>query len=117
MLFNAFFDKPGFRDALLDYLGGVYDEIRDEATHDARPVSPGRASDGLTTGGRNSSTSVTSRFWCSTPAALDTKRKRPSSCAPRGAASHRLPVRLRERNRGMSRYESLSMSDRKGRLE
>ena len=30
MLFNAFFEKPGFADALMEYLGGVYDEIRDE---------------------------------------------------------------------------------------
>ena len=30
MLFNAFFEKPGFRDVLLDYLGSSYDEIRDE---------------------------------------------------------------------------------------
>jgi type I restriction enzyme R subunit len=29
-LFNAFFDKPGFREALLEYLVGSYDEIRDE---------------------------------------------------------------------------------------
>ena len=29
-LFNAFFEKPGFRDALLTYLAGSYDEIRDE---------------------------------------------------------------------------------------
>ena len=30
MLFNAFFEKPGFAEALMEYLGGVYDEIRDE---------------------------------------------------------------------------------------
>lgn len=29
-LFNAFFEKPGFREALLEYLGSAYDEIRDE---------------------------------------------------------------------------------------
>ncbi|MGI8761472.1 MAG: type I restriction enzyme subunit R domain-containing protein [Jatrophihabitantaceae bacterium] len=29
-LFNAFFEKPGFRDALMTYLAGSYDEIRDE---------------------------------------------------------------------------------------
>ncbi|MGI8702635.1 MAG: type I restriction endonuclease subunit R [Nocardioidaceae bacterium] len=29
-LFNAFFDKPGFREALLEYLAGSYDEIRGE---------------------------------------------------------------------------------------
>jgi type I restriction enzyme R subunit len=28
MLFNAFFEKPGFREALLDFLGSAYDEIR-----------------------------------------------------------------------------------------
>jgi len=31
MLFNAYFDKPGFRESLLDYLSGAYDEIRQEA--------------------------------------------------------------------------------------
>lgn len=30
MLFNAFFEKPGFREALLDYLGTAYDEINAE---------------------------------------------------------------------------------------
>jgi len=30
MLFNAFFEKPGFREALLDYLATSYEEIRDE---------------------------------------------------------------------------------------
>ena len=30
MLFNAYFEKPGFAEALLDYLSGSYDEIRDE---------------------------------------------------------------------------------------
>ena len=30
MLFNAFFEKPGFRETLLEYLGDVYDEIREE---------------------------------------------------------------------------------------
>ena len=30
MLFNAFFEKPGFREALLDYLATSYDEIREE---------------------------------------------------------------------------------------
>jgi type I restriction enzyme, R subunit len=29
-LFNAFFEKPGFRDALIRYLAESYDEIRDE---------------------------------------------------------------------------------------
>jgi len=29
-LFNAYFEKPGFRDALMEYLAGSYDEIRDE---------------------------------------------------------------------------------------
>jgi len=29
MLFNAFFEKPGFAQALMDYLGGAYDEIRE----------------------------------------------------------------------------------------
>jgi type I restriction enzyme R subunit len=29
-LFAAFFEKPGFRDSLIKYLGGSYDEIRDE---------------------------------------------------------------------------------------
>ena len=29
-LFNAFFEKPGFRDALIKYLAESYDEIRDE---------------------------------------------------------------------------------------
>jgi type I restriction enzyme R subunit len=29
-LFNAFFEKPGFRDALMRYLAESYDEIRDE---------------------------------------------------------------------------------------
>jgi type I restriction enzyme R subunit len=29
-LFNAFFEKPGFREALLAFLAGSYDEIRDE---------------------------------------------------------------------------------------
>jgi type I restriction enzyme R subunit len=28
MLFDAFFEKPGFRQALLEYLGGAYSEIR-----------------------------------------------------------------------------------------
>ncbi len=28
-LFNAFFGKPGFRDALLKYVAESYDEIRD----------------------------------------------------------------------------------------
>lgn len=28
MLFNAFFEKPGFREALLKYLGTAYEEIR-----------------------------------------------------------------------------------------
>jgi len=28
MLFGAFFDKPGFREMMLEYLGGAYDEIR-----------------------------------------------------------------------------------------
>ncbi len=28
MLFNAFFEKPGFREALLEYLGTAYEEIR-----------------------------------------------------------------------------------------
>ena len=28
-LFNAFFEKPGFREALMEYLAGSYDEIRD----------------------------------------------------------------------------------------
>ena len=31
MLFNAFFEKPGFREALLDYLGDSYGEIRSAA--------------------------------------------------------------------------------------
>jgi len=30
MLFNAFFEKPGFREALLEFLGSAYDEIRVE---------------------------------------------------------------------------------------
>ncbi len=30
-LFNAFFEKPGFRDALIRYLAESYDEIRDES--------------------------------------------------------------------------------------
>jgi type I restriction enzyme R subunit len=30
MLFNAYFEKPGFADALLEFLAGSYDEIRDE---------------------------------------------------------------------------------------
>lgn len=30
MLFDAFFEKPGFREALLDYLGAAYQEIRSE---------------------------------------------------------------------------------------
>jgi type I restriction enzyme R subunit len=29
-LFDAYFEKPGFRDALLEYLGDAYHEIRDE---------------------------------------------------------------------------------------
>jgi type I restriction enzyme R subunit len=29
-LFNAFFEKPGFREAFLEYLASSYDEIRDE---------------------------------------------------------------------------------------
>jgi type I restriction enzyme R subunit len=29
-LFNAFFEKPGFREALMEFLAGSYDEIRDE---------------------------------------------------------------------------------------
>jgi type I restriction enzyme R subunit len=32
MLFNAYFEKPGFAEALLDYLSGSYDEIREEDT-------------------------------------------------------------------------------------
>jgi type I restriction enzyme R subunit len=32
VLFNAFFEKPGFREALLEYLGGAYQEIRSEST-------------------------------------------------------------------------------------
>jgi hypothetical protein len=31
MLFNAFFEKPGFREALLTYLGTAYEEIREAA--------------------------------------------------------------------------------------
>jgi type I restriction enzyme R subunit len=31
-LFAAFFEKPGFRDMLIRYLAGSYDEIRDDAT-------------------------------------------------------------------------------------
>ena len=31
MLFNAFFEKPGFREALLKYLGTAYEEIREAA--------------------------------------------------------------------------------------
>ncbi len=30
MLFEAFFEKPGFREALMDFLSGAYDEIRGE---------------------------------------------------------------------------------------
>jgi type I restriction enzyme R subunit len=30
-LFNAFFEKPGFRDLLMGFLAESYDEIRDEA--------------------------------------------------------------------------------------
>src|SRR5664279_4916510 len=29
-LFNAYFEKPGFREALMEYLASSYDEIRDE---------------------------------------------------------------------------------------
>ncbi|MEP6528188.1 MAG: hypothetical protein ABJA86_13615 [Nocardioidaceae bacterium] len=29
-LFNAYFEKPGFREALMEYLAGSYDEIRGE---------------------------------------------------------------------------------------
>jgi type I restriction enzyme R subunit len=29
-LFSAYFEKPGFREALMDYLASSYDEIRDE---------------------------------------------------------------------------------------
>lgn len=28
LLFNAFFEKPGFREQLLEYLGSAYEEIR-----------------------------------------------------------------------------------------
>jgi len=31
MLFNAFFEKPGFRDVILGYLASTYDEFRSEA--------------------------------------------------------------------------------------
>ncbi|MHB1067866.1 MAG: type I restriction endonuclease subunit R, partial [Candidatus Nanopelagicales bacterium] len=31
LLFDAYFEKPGFREALLEYLGGAYQEIRGEA--------------------------------------------------------------------------------------
>ena len=30
LLFNAFFEKPGFAQALMEYLAGSYDELRDE---------------------------------------------------------------------------------------
>jgi type I restriction enzyme R subunit len=30
ILFNAFFEKPGFREALIEFLGSAYDEIRHE---------------------------------------------------------------------------------------
>jgi type I restriction enzyme R subunit len=30
MLFQAFFEKPGFREALMEFLAGAYDEIREE---------------------------------------------------------------------------------------
>lgn len=32
MAFNAYFEKPGFKEALLEYLGGAYHEIRDEGS-------------------------------------------------------------------------------------
>lgn len=30
LLFNAYFEKPGFKETLLEYLGGAYHEIRNE---------------------------------------------------------------------------------------
>jgi type I restriction enzyme R subunit len=32
LLFNAYFEQPGFADALLEFLAGSYDEIRDEGS-------------------------------------------------------------------------------------
>ena len=32
MLFNAFFTKPGFKEALLEYLTGAYDDTREASS-------------------------------------------------------------------------------------
>jgi hypothetical protein len=44
LLFKALFEKPGFREQLLEYLGTSYDEILDPK----RLVIPTQASDSLT---------------------------------------------------------------------